>query len=110
MTLQRHVQYQVRVKITSEFTRFKILGPVKHNQVCAMSHSPFLGLMVTVKLGGLWKILQFHFKPFRRLSTSCCSWCEQEHTLGVGNFSSFIKKLVTLVSDIFSLRDTAACR
>lgn len=52
MTLERHVQYQVRVKITSEFTGFKILGPVKHNQVCSMSHSPFLGLMVTVKLDG----------------------------------------------------------
>lgn len=46
MTLERHVQYQVRVKITAEFTEFKILGPVKHKQVCAMSHSPFLGLMV----------------------------------------------------------------
>lgn len=73
MTLERHVQYQVRVKITAEFAGFKILGPVKHNQVCATSHSPFLGLMVTVKLDGLQEILQFHFKPFRRLSSSCCS-------------------------------------
>lgn len=53
MTLERHVQYQVRAKITAEFTAFKILGPVKHNQACARSHSPFLGLMVTVKLDGL---------------------------------------------------------
>lgn len=42
------------------------------------------------KLDGIWEILQFNFKPFRRLSSSCCSWCGQEHTLGVGNFSRVI--------------------
>lgn len=40
--------------------------------------------------GGLREILQFNFKPFRRLSSSCCSWCGQLHMLGVRNFSRVI--------------------
>lgn len=47
--------------------------------------------MVTVKLDGLRKILQFNFKHFRTFSASCCScYGQEEHTLGLGNFSRVV--------------------
>lgn len=100
--LEKHTQHCIKVKIRAQLRGFKLIGPVKHNQAFTKSWSPFLGLMLSVKLDGLRKILQFPCSLFRRLSglTAGCVGKSKPADFGVSQESLCRQELVAVASGV----------